>query len=377
MEAADVHRLDRAVGAAELLEHPLDGVGGLGQAVALLRQHAPGLAAEHLLAHGVLAVLVGGPLEQAGVEPLGEEDQVLAPFHQRHLAGEVGERAGEGLHLRLEGRAVGLLDAPRQRLEGSQDRGIGDVGQGIAGEGASAAGDAPRAQHLLQDEAERIDRMDQVGEAERGEGVLDLPPVGGVAEHELRTAQGAVGCHGHQVGPLELVEEAGRRPPRPHHRFGLGEGEVEEEEEVAPGRRRHLRGLAAGRREVEHLEAGDRQPAPPLPDLEIAGLEAADRLAVAHHLHRHLDRQHLGGAGEGGPGRRRGRGLPPRRHRGHRRHRGPEAEERGGEAAAPDRTPGRHRRQRPPRAPGAPPTAKGAVLLSALPAPSVSVTRSE
>src|SRR6185295_2078488 len=66
-------------------------------------------------------------------------------------------------------------------------------------------------------------------------------------------------------------------------------------------RRRYRGGAHRGpRREIEDVEAGHRQLAPSLPHLEVLGGEAAHRLAVAHHLHRHLDGEHLGGAGKGG-----------------------------------------------------------------------------
>jgi hypothetical protein len=125
-------------------------------------------------------------------------------------------------------------------------------------------------------------------------------PVGGEAEHELRAAGGSVGGDRHQVGGVEAREQPGGGPPGPHDRLGLGEGEVEQQQEMAAGRGGDGRGPpGGGHRQVERLEAGDRQPAAAVPDLEVAGLEAAHGLAVAHHLHRHVHRDHLGGAREG------------------------------------------------------------------------------
>ncbi len=93
---------------------------------------------------------------------------------------------------------------------------------------------APRS--LLHDEAQGVEgAQGQAGQAQAVEGALELPPVGGEAEHELRPARGAVGGHGHEVGGVELPEEARGRLPGPGHGRGLGECQIEEKQEVAPG----------------------------------------------------------------------------------------------------------------------------------------------
>ncbi len=85
--------------------------------VALLGAHPPEFAMEDVLAHLVPAVRARHSQQELGVEPLGEEDQVLAPLHHRHLPGEIGERAGEEVDLGLERGAVGPRD-PLDHLRG-------------------------------------------------------------------------------------------------------------------------------------------------------------------------------------------------------------------------------------------------------------------
>jgi hypothetical protein len=265
---------------------------------------------EGALAHLLPPLLVGRALDQGAVEALGEEDQMLAPLHQGDLAGEVGERAGEVVDVIPLGGAVGPRDGVGHRLHADLSGHVGGVRERIAGNRARpAAGGVLGPEDLLEHQAQGIDRTrDQVRQAQHLQGVVELPAVGGEAEHELRPARGAVGGDGHQVGGVEGPEQAGGGLPRPGDRPGLRERQVEEEQKVPPrggGQARHAPG-AGEPLEVERLEAGHRHPAAPLPHLEVGGREAAYRLAIAHHLHRHVDRQHARGAGE-----RRSRGLLP------------------------------------------------------------------
>jgi hypothetical protein len=148
------------------------------------------------------------------------------------------------------------------------------------------------------------------------DGRLDLRPVGGEPEQQLGTFRGKVRGDGDQVRRMEgAVQEPLGRVAGAGHRRRLGEAEIEEEHEPAPRRHRHaadrLRLVGGDGGEIEHLEAGDLLLLAPLVELEVGAVKAAHRLAVAHHLHRHLDDDDVGGLGE--PLRREWRGRQPQR----------------------------------------------------------------
>ncbi len=90
-QPADVDRVDHAVGAAEHLQHPAEVVLHGGVAVALVVVHVIGLPEDHpVVVHQ--RVRVGGVAadEQPAVEPLGEEDDLLAPFHRAERPRDLG-----------------------------------------------------------------------------------------------------------------------------------------------------------------------------------------------------------------------------------------------------------------------------------------------
>ncbi len=295
-QAADVHRLDDAVGAPELLHQLLEHVGAARVAVARVGIGQVSFARDRLPGDLALVFRALDPVHDRGVEALGEVDHLLAAVNARQQPGEVGERAGEGPDHRLLLLAVGAVGGGGTEGRRGQRQPPGRGAALLAGDQLQRVGVAV---HQLR-QAERVDRLQH------------LPAVGGEAERELRPAGRAVGRHRHQVRRVERRQHAAHHRTRSDDRLRLREREVEEEQEMAPQRgrdRRHR--LPLPRPQVEHLEAGQRQPLAPVIDLEVGGGEPAHQLAAPHHLHRHLDRHHLGDLGQrtgpGGPGGRRRR----------------------------------------------------------------------
>ncbi len=305
-EAADVDALDRAVGAAELLEHAGQVARGLGVAEAVLGVDQPVLAGGRRRVDVLRLLVVGRALDERAVEALGQVDDVLPPLDAPHQVRQVGERAGhrgDVVLLRLpRGAGLGL----RHLLEGVEE-GLLLV---VAPLGALVQAAALPLRRDQQPERVGV-AVGELGEAEGIDGVLDLPPVGGEADDELRAAGLAVGRHRHQVGALDtLFDHLVRRRAALDDRRGLGVREVEEEEEVAAGGDRHraLLPLLAGGgrlRQVDDVEAGDLLLLLAVVELEVGGGQAAHRLVALDDGHRHLDGDDRGGLVEplaGGPG---------------------------------------------------------------------------
>ncbi len=334
-QPSDVDRLDHAVGAAELVEHPVDVPLQAGVAEALVAVHEVGLAEGHVV--GVLRRLgIGGVAaeQQPAVEPLGEEDDLLAPLDGVERLGHLGERArvvGDAAHLE---RALLLLGGEGDRLQVVVDLLLLEVVPLVAPLARRHVEE--RDVGLVDDEAQRVGPPgpERLVVAERVDRPRELHAVGGEGDDQLGAGLQRIGGHRREVARMERIEhEVARGHARLEDRRRRGEGEVEQQQEMAPRRRAQLRRLLEGGRaalrdgrphrlEIDHLEGGELLLLVAVVDLEVVGGQPAHRLAVAaDDVDRHLHGDHLGAAFEG-------RGLGHRRQG---RERGDEDQQKAGE----------------------------------------------
>jgi hypothetical protein len=290
-DAADVHRVDDAVGAVEELADLRELLPQRGRAEALVRVHLPDLAVQEVLP---LLLALGRADEEPAAEAFGEIDDVLPPLDRVERLRELAERLEEMAHAPARVLVVPHAMHDREGLEAlGQARPVRAASHGTRRRKSRR----PCAGGLRVGERERVGPLLERVEPERLDRARELDAIGRERDEDLHAPFDRVGRDRREIAvghPRQ--DEVVRGAARVHDRLRTREREVEEEKETAPRRgRQGSRGGIRLFREVDRVEPHDRLRPAVVLDGEVRRGQAADRLAVAaDDADRHLDERDLG-----------------------------------------------------------------------------------
>ena len=259
---------------------------------------------------------VAGAEGDAGVEALGEEDDLLAAADRPEGLGELVEGGSDPTH------AVDVLLAldPRRR-----DREVGEMrghgGAGIAAQAFGRAADMGCAAIVRACSGQSQGIGSALGRAETQvvQSACYLPPVGGEArQHAHAAAQGERGDRDEVTGMASGVEPLSSRLAGPQDVLRPRKAEVEEQQDAPPrGEGQIPGGIGGDPVDIDPLEPRQRLRPAFDEDAEAVLVEVADRLTSRDHVHRHLDGDDVDRGAEGAPFcRHAGRGGRAGDHRG-------------------------------------------------------------